>query len=98
MKMMSKIGLTIAGVALLVGAATVQAAEIVYNRTATAAEIAAVQAIAPEMVAQAEAAPPWNAWAADGGDGRVMVRVEAGAICGSVVGCPAYVLIDGRVT
>ncbi|MBF0326443.1 MAG: hypothetical protein HQL42_15425 [Alphaproteobacteria bacterium] len=48
--------------------------------------------------AQAEAAPPWNAWAADDGDGRVMVWIEAGAVCGSMVGCPAYVLVDGKVT
>lgn len=73
------------------------AAEIVYNRQATTAEIAAVRTVAPEIVAQAEAAPPWQAWAADRGDGRVMVRVEAGAVCGSMVGCPAYVLVDGKV-
>lgn len=74
------------------------AAEIVYTRTATVTEIAAIREVAAEMVAQAEATPPVSAWAADGVDGKVMVRIEAGAVCGSMVGCPAYVLADGKVT
>lgn len=84
-------------VALLVGAATVQAAEIVYNRQATVSEIAAVRVVAPEIIAQAEAAPPWQAWAADGAYGRVTVRIEAGAVCGATGMCPAYFLVDGKV-
>lgn len=78
---------TVAAVALLVGAVTVQAEEIVYNRTATAVEITAVRVVTPEIVAQAEAAPPWSAWAADRGDGRVMVRIENQAVCGATGWC-----------
>jgi|GEM_PF-4879606 len=83
---------------LLVGATMAQATEIVYNRQATVAEIAAIRQAAPEMMQQAEATPPVSAWEADGVDGKVMVRIEAGAVCGATGMCPAYVLADGKVT
>lgn len=85
-------------VALLVGATAAPAAEIVYTRTATAAEIAAIRTVASEIIAQAEAAPPVSAWAADGVDGNVAVRIEGQAVCGATGWCPAYVLADGKVT
>lgn len=85
------------GFAIALSTVAAAAAEIVYNREATAAEIAAVRQAAPEIMQQAEAMPPVSAWAADGDDGKVVVRIEAGAVCGSMIGCPAYVLADSKV-
>jgi hypothetical protein len=74
------------------------AAEISYTRQATPAEVAAIRKAVPDLIKQAESMPPWTAWAADGPDGKVAVRIEGQAVCGSMVGCPAFVIVKGKVT
>ncbi|KAF0225725.1 MAG: hypothetical protein FD176_172 [Rhodospirillaceae bacterium] len=78
-------------------ATSAQAAEIVYNREATATEVEALRRAAPEVMRELEALPPWQAWAADGADGRVAVRIESQAVCGATGWCHAYVLAKGKV-
>lgn len=92
-------GLPAATVAALILAATpAMAAEISYTRTATPAEVSAIRKAAPDLMKQAEAMPPVTFWAADGLGGKVVVRIEGQAICGSMVGCPAFVIAGGKVT
>ncbi len=83
---------------LILAASPAIAAEISYTRTAAPAEVQTVRKAAPDMMKQAEAMPPVTFWAADGPGGKVVVRIEGQAVCGSMVGCPAFVIAKGKVT
>lgn len=83
---------------LILVATPAMAAEISYTRTATPAEVSAIRKAAPDIMKEAESMPPVTAWAADGLGGKVVIRIEGQAVCGSMVGCPAFVIQGGRVT
>lgn len=82
---------------LVLAVSPAMAAEVNYTRTATPAEVSAVRKAAPDLMKQAEAMPPVTFWAADGPGGKVVVRIEGQAVCGSMIGCPAFVIQGGRV-